>query len=283
MNLQDALDRFLAQLQADGRAPGTISQYRRHVMTLIGWAGDRSVESITHEDVAAFLAAPETRASRWPVTMNAIRTSVRGVFRYLHEAGIIPTDPARIVRRALCASPPPRWLRDDDRDRLLGTIAANQGFEAQRDHTLFTFLSGTGARIGATVALDVADIDREQRVATLRQSKAGRPARHLLPTAVLDRLLAFIGPKTDGALFTDRHGRRVTVRQVQRRFRNWLRVAGIGVDVGPHALRHGFAIRLLERTSDLRLVQTALHHASIQSTTIYTGVCETRLRQALEG
>ena len=37
MRLADALDRFVVQLEADGRSPHTIGQYRRHVALLGSW------------------------------------------------------------------------------------------------------------------------------------------------------------------------------------------------------------------------------------------------------
>ncbi len=47
------------------------------------------------------------------------------------------------------------------------------------------------------------------------------------------------------------------------------------------SFRHSFATGLLARTGDLRLVQAAMHHASIVSTTIYVGVDRHRLRAAV--
>ncbi len=37
MNIEDALARFLLQLEADGRSRHTIGQYRRHVRLLAAW------------------------------------------------------------------------------------------------------------------------------------------------------------------------------------------------------------------------------------------------------
>ncbi len=74
--------------------------------------------------------------------------------------------------------------------------------------------------------------------------------------------------------------RRISTRQAQRRLAEWLAKAGI-TGKSAHSLRHSFATGLLARTGDLRLVQAALGHASIVSTTIYTGVDRVRLRAAV--
>src|SRR5262245_10976152 len=103
MQLQDALSMFLVQLEADGRSPHTIRQYRRHVTALGAWlpqGGPRhAVETVGHEGIAAFLAAPVARTAahggqKRPVSMNSMRTSLRVFFRYLHEAGVIAQNPA---------------------------------------------------------------------------------------------------------------------------------------------------------------------------------------------
>ena len=46
--------------------------------------------------------------------------------------------------------------------------------------------------------------------------------------------------------------------------------AGIRRAATPHALRHSYATRLLERHVDVRVVQILLGHASITSTAVYT-------------
>lgn len=58
------------------------------------------------------------------------------------------------------------------------------------------------------------------------------------------------------------------------------RRAGIGYTITHHKFRHAFATDTLEATGDLRLVQTALGHRDIHTTTIYTQVAVTRLTDA---
>ncbi len=58
MTIDDALTRFLVQLEADGRSPHTTGQYRRHVRLFGAWWRDvgpgGTVGAITHEDIAWF-------------------------------------------------------------------------------------------------------------------------------------------------------------------------------------------------------------------------------------
>ena len=96
MTIEDALDRFLVQLQAEGRSRHTVGQYRRHVAALTRWLAasghPAEVDALDHETVAGFLAAPAARsrpdgAGKKATSVNAMRTSLRVFCSYLHRAG----------------------------------------------------------------------------------------------------------------------------------------------------------------------------------------------------
>jgi len=55
----------------------------------------------------------------------------------------------------------------------------------------------------------------------------------------------------------------------------------LGRPVAPHMLRHSFASRLRENGADLQLIQEALGHANINTTTMYAHLTTNRRRQEL--
>ena len=290
MKIEEALARYTTQLEADGRSPHTIAQYRRHVGLLAAWLRERGrgpqVEEIRHEDLAAFLASdaartrPDGKAKRANST-NALRTSLRTFFRYCHDAGYTRSNPARLVRRALCGTPPPRALSDDEGGRLLLALAAGAGPEAERDHALFALMLGSGIRLGSALALETRDVDLERAELALRCTKGDVPTSVPLSRAVREHLRSYLDGRPDGPLFTGRDGRALCARHAQRRLGIWCHKAGVERRISPHDLRHSFAIRLYKRTRDLLLVQQALRHRSIASTTVYARCDEGRLREAL--
>jgi integrase/recombinase XerC len=72
------------------------------------------------------------------------------------------------------------------------------------------------------------------------------------------------------AVFVNRHGSRLTSRQVQSRLDRWAIKAGLPMHVHPHMLRHSFATHVLQSSGDLRAVQEMLGHANISTTQVYT-------------
>ena len=67
-------------------------------------------------------------------------------------------------------------------------------------------------------------------------------------------------------------GKPMTTRQLRRLFYEAADAAGIKKSVTLHALRHSFATHLLERGTDIRLIQALLGHDKFDTTARYTRV-----------
>jgi integrase/recombinase XerD len=290
MKIEDALSRYLTQLRADGRSEHTAGQYRRHIALLAAWLAERgrggAVEDVDHEDLATFLASPVARTrpdgrTKRATSTNALRTSLRTFFRYAHDAGYTRSNPARLIRRALCGAPPPRSLSEEEQGRLLLALAQGKGAAAERDHALFALMLGSGIRIGSALALDVGDVDLDRGELRLRTTKGDAPTVVFLGRAVRDHLRRYIGARRVGPLFVGLRGRALCARHAARRLALWCERAGVQHAVKPHDLRHSFALRIYRSTHDLLLTQQALRHRSIASTTVYARCDEDRLREVL--
>ncbi len=288
MDLLEALDVYVVQLEANGRSVHTIGQYNRHIRLLSAWLSERDQEvaSIDHAALARFLASPAARqrpdgGAKKATSTNALRSSLRAFFAYLHAAGIVAENPARLIQAARCSPPPPRAIPEADQDRLLRAMAEDDSAEGARDHALFSLIRFTGLRIGSAVSLAVEDVDLDAGVLRLRMAKGNREEKVVLSQGAVDLLRGWIGDRVSGPLFPGKHGMPVTTRHAQRRFRMWLDEVGITRRYTIHGLRHAFASRLYEKTRDVFLVQQALNHRSVTSTLVYARCDERDLRLAL--
>ena len=290
MRILEALDRYLTQIRADGRSDHTAGQYRRHITLLATWLERRqftsNVEDVYHEALAQFLASPVARErpdhrAKKATSVNAMRTSLRTFFRYCHDAGYCASNPAWLIRRAMCGAPPPRAMSDEEQERLLRALSQGKGPIAERDHALFALMLGSGIRVGSALALEVRDVDLEHGELQLRRTKGDAPTSVPLARSVRDHLRVYLNGRPAGPLFPGRNGAAISARQVQRRLALWCKRAGIQRHVKPHDLRHLFAITLYKRTRDLLVVQAALRHRSIASTTIYAKTDDEAIRKAV--
>lgn len=68
-----------------------------------------------------------------------------------------------------------------------------------------------------------------------------------------------------------------TSRTLDRKFKFYSQKAGLDTKYSFHSLRHGFAVRLLERGTPINQVQLALGHSNISTTSIYIKASPTDL------
>ena len=142
---------------------------------------------------------------------------------------------------------------------------------------------GCGLRASEVVRLRVGDIDSAQAIIRIVQGKGRKDRNVMLSPEVLALLRQWwkVRPTRYDAgvppeqrwLFPGRNlGRPLTTRQLNRLFHQTADAAGIRKPVTLHSLRHSFATHLLERGTDIRIIQALLGHAKLDATARYTRV-----------
>jgi site-specific recombinase XerD len=158
-----------------------------------------------------------------------------------------------------------------NRDQVLALL---QAIRSPKYQAILTSCYAAGLRIGEACKLCADDLDSNRMVIHVRQGKGGKDRYTLFSPRLLEmmrcywriyRPLNWLFPgKTQAG-----HISPETVRQVFRKARD---KAGIGRWCTPHTLRHAFATHLLDKGTDLVVIQALLGHASIKTTSIYTHV-----------
>ena len=236
----DELERWIAQMRADGRAATTIARriaavraFFRHQM-LLGARGDNP---------AAALALPK-RLRTLPRTLS-------------------PAEAERLIDAA--AGTTPRAMRD----RALVELMYGAGLRVSEA----LGLDRRGIDLDERLVRPVGKGGKERLV------PLGRPAVESLRRYIamgrphLDR-------RHRPELFLNARGGPLTRAGAFLILRRLAGKAGLAPErVHPHLLRHSFATHLLEGGADLRSVQEMLGHADLSTTELYTHVSDRRRRE----
>jgi len=171
----------------------------------------------------------------------------------------------------------PLVMSPDETKRLL-VVARNL-----KVRVLLSLGYGCGLRAGEVIRLKVKHIDSAQKIIRVEQSKGRKDRNVMLSPELLDLLRQWWKarpsrydagtPAQERWLFPGtRPGKPMTTRQLNRLFHQTAEAAGIKKSVTLHALRHSFATHLLERGTDIRIIQALLGHDKLDTTARYTRV-----------
>ena len=285
----EVMGRFRDHLVAErGLAPLTVRNYLADLAPLRDFMinrGLRGFRDLDRRTVRGFLS--------WLHELGYVRTSIarklsvmRTLFRWLNRMGISEHDPLPPRGAFRLDSRLPRFLSQEEASRLMKSPdpTTNKGI---RDRALLELVYAAGLRVSEVSGLNLENINLETR--ELRVIGKGTKERIvLIGTAARDAIRAYLSEvrpyvattETDGALFVNRYGARLSQRSIQKMVHAQAAHAGLGSQVHTHTLRHSFATHLLEGGADLRVVQDLLGHASPATTQVYTHITKTEARQA---
>ena len=231
---------------------------------------NRSPDTATTEDIRRFqLHLAETGVSI--CNRNRIMTGVRFLFRVTLRR----LDLAAEIYHIREPQKIPLVMSPDETRRLLA-VASNL-----KVRTLLSLGYGCGLRASEVVRLKVKHIDSAQKIIRVEQSKGRKDRNVMLSPETLGRLRQwwkarpsrYDAPVAERWLFPgNKRGKPMTTRQLSRLFHEAAEAAGIKKAVTLHALRHSFATHLLERGTDIRIIQALLGHDKLETTARYTRV-----------
>lgn len=254
-SLSDAALGFLADLEERGRAANTLAAYRRDLVAYeLFLAGRRlSVVEAGEHDVAEYLAAMEA-AGRRPASMARALVALRSLHRWCGN------DVAGSVNRPEPVSAGTAVLTEAEAAALVESVAGNDPTE-RRDRALLELLYATGARISEAVGLSVGDVDGGLARLGGRNPRLvpyGTPTAAALASLVAARGDGSGGAGDDRALFLNQSGGRLSRQWGWCVVRSAGERAGLSGRLGPHVLRHSFAVHLADGGAPPGAVQQLL-------------------------
>jgi integrase/recombinase XerC len=172
----------------------------------------------------------------------------------------------------------PTWLTERECKRLLGVETS------LRNRAILTLFLYAGLRSNELRMLDVEAIDFEDMTINVVHAKRGKQRYvplHAEAAAAIDAYLED-EDRRSGPVFVSRRGSRISNRRLRSLVSQLAGLAELRKDLHPHALRHTFAVSLLEKETDLETIRDLLGHESIETTSIYLHCSMPGKRKAID-
>ena len=286
---EDLLDSYLiAQKARKNLSDYTLRNYENDLRQFFDYLdeGSRGLRTVDRLLVREYLSSLVGSGLANASVSRKVST-LRVFYRYLRNEDVLDVDPMLGVRGPKKEQRLPRFLTQGEVETLI-SAADKDTPQGLRDRAILELLYAAGLRVSEVVGVEVANVDLDDQTARVlgkgareRLVMMGRPAVRAVERYLEEgRPRLAKGPAT--ALFLNRDGERLSQRAVQIMVRRCALAAGLDRSVHPHLLRHTFATHLLEGGAELRVVQTLLGHANVNTTQIYTHVTDAAKRKAIE-
>jgi integrase len=283
VTLADAGQRLVAHLEAMGRKPSTLANYRSLLTThLEPVLGDRPLDKIEPERIEQMVARMRRDGAGPKVIHNAL-TLLRQVFGFGQRKGWCRLNPAQAVDRPKVEQTTDiRFLEVEEVEALLAAVPEDSPL-GHTDRAMYLTAAMAGLRQGELLALRWRDVDWQAGRIRIRQNYvrghwgtpksrrgsrsvpmidrvAGELERHFQRSAFqVDDDLVFPHPVTGDVLGHS---------ALARRYKKALRRAKVR-NVRFQDLRHTFGTRMAAAGVPMRTLQEWMGHASINTTLVY--------------
>ncbi|MCB0207727.1 MAG: tyrosine-type recombinase/integrase [Anaerolineae bacterium] len=170
----------------------------------------------------------------------------------------------------------PTWLTEPERKRLLNLSLSD------RDRAILCIFLFAGLRCNELRMLDVEDVDFEEMTVFVRFAKRGKQRLVPLHAEAAEAIKNHLGDRSAGPLFLSERKQRISLRRLRSLVKELGQQTNLRKDLHPHALRHSFAVSLLEANVDLETIKNLLGHSKIETTSIYLHCSAEKLRSAVD-
>ena len=285
---------FLDMMTAErGAAKNTLESYERDLLAFAAFmlSRNRVSEDANAIHIKAYVKLLSTSGLADSTIARQVSV-IRQFFKFLYSDNLRTDDPTSTIGSPKISRKLPKFLNENEVERLLDVARDHPGAEGLRLVALLEILYATGLRVTELVGMPLGALSRDEKFLTIR-GKGGKERMVPLSEPSQDAIVDYMAirakylPKkniTNGAhlkMFPSRGKDGFLSRARFGQILNKLAIEA-GIDhrrVSPHVLRHSFASHLLAHGVDLRALQQMLGHSDISTTQIYTHVLDERLKE----
>jgi integrase/recombinase XerD len=262
MLLSQAVSDYLTYLRVrKGCSTTTIDTYKYILSNFITVVGNVDVSDVTVKTIDAYALNISLKNPR-PKTFRNKMVPVRCLVAYLYKNDLVTLKPEQVELPKDHAAEA-NFLTEPEQTKLLRKV------KDVRDRAMILTLLTSGVRVSELTDLRVADVYK--RSVAVRKGKGSKPRVTFITPVAQKAIEDYLKQcsRTDGYLFANPYGARLSRVVVARKVRHYAKKAGITKTVTAHTLRHSFATTMLKRGARVEDVQKILGHSNIKTTLIY--------------
>ncbi len=258
------LKKIETELKISKNSEYTLRNYLNANKNLLDFL-NKNPEEITEDEVKLFLA--ENLSDKAATSTILFLAAIKYAF-----TTILKKDITINIKRPKKENRLPTIISKDEIKRLLKSI------KNQKSKLMISLIYACGFRVSELVNLKISDLNFQERIGYVRQSKGKKDRIFNIPKFLLEDLRNQVERQGDKEyLFTGKLGK-LTTRNIQKIVSTAAKRIGLQ-NTHPHTLRHSFATHLLENNIDIRKIQELLGHSNLSTTQIYTHVSTEELKK----
>lgn len=280
--IRECIAKYLAELARRGASKHTLRNYGSDLEQFAGYfeAGGAKAPAFEQIDLALLR---EWLGGLYDqkltvVTVRRKLASVRAVFKFSLQEGVISKNPATRLRTPKVKQRLPEVMSAEKTNNLLDAVESGEVIEMpekERDIALLELMYGCGIRVSELVGINLEDIDLRGRWLRVR-GKGNKERQVPVGVRAIEAVNVYLESRqalpAERALFLNSRKARLGDRQVRRLVKLYAVLVAGDSSVHPHSFRHAYATHLLSDGADLRSIQELLGHARLSTTQKYTQV-----------
>lgn len=250
--------------------------YQRDLMKMMRFLRTQKVEKskdVTETNLNSYILDLEKKGMA-AATVSRNIASMKAFYLYMLKNGEVTTDPAEHLKAPKVEKKVPDILSVEEIERLLAQPGERTA-KGLRDKAMLELLYATGIRVTELISLRLDDVnwkldyiicrDRNKERIIPFGSKARKALEHYMKSARAE----LVGEKECDMLFPNCSGESMSRQGFWKLLKQYVKQAGIQMEITPHTLRHSFAAHLVDNGADLHMVQEMLGHSDISTTMMY--------------
>ena len=269
LTIREGFDRFLRWCRIKNYAKRTTQFYEKTIHNFSLFHDLDNPVTTLNEEIMEEYALYLREKNISSMTMHTYLRGMKRIINYFAEKGMIENFDVEMPK---VVTPVKEVYTTEELKKLLKKPDLKKcSFSEYRNWVIINYLLGTGQRRRTVANIKIGDMDLENGLVILRETK--NKEQIVLPLTaslvmILEEYLSYRGGRDDDYLFCGRDGRGLSEETLTNAIRKYNLKRGVE-HTSVHLFRHTFAYIAIKNNMDIVRLQRLLCHRSIKTTQGY--------------